>query len=429
MIHYAPHYQAWIWATYLWLYDKTGYEPLLTRTRAAIEKMMLAYPHAWRWTNGIQQERGRMLLTLAWLIRVDDTARHREWLRRIAADMRACQHATGAIREELGPRGNGSFRPPRSNAEYGTNEASLIQANGDAAADLLYTCNFAFLGLHEAAAATGEKEYRDMAARLAEFLIRIQVKSDAHPELDGAWFRAFDFERWEYWGSNADHGWGAWSVEVGWTQAWIPTVLSMRELDVNLWELTARSGIARHWDNVRQVMLPESGFEGLVATTLRHAARGKKVSLKTPADPRYPGTGAATLTDGMLGSNDHVSGAWLGFQGESLDAVVDLGARVDIDSLGVRVLQSTGVGIFRPDSVELAVSDDGKAFEVVATIRPRLSVRRAGPLATTVRADRLRRRARYVRVRATNIGTIPAWHPAAGSKAWLFVDEIVVREK
>ena len=25
-------------------------------------------------------------------------------------------------------------------------------------------------------------------------------------------------------------GWGAWSIETGWTQAWIPTVLAMREL-------------------------------------------------------------------------------------------------------------------------------------------------------------------------------------------------------
>ncbi|MFV1968345.1 MAG: hypothetical protein ACC628_23210 [Pirellulaceae bacterium] len=60
--HYAPHYQAWIWSSYLWLYDKTGYEPLLERTRGAIRMMMEAYPDRWNWTNGIQQERGRMLL-------------------------------------------------------------------------------------------------------------------------------------------------------------------------------------------------------------------------------------------------------------------------------------------------------------------------------------------------------------------------------
>ncbi len=207
--HFAPHYEAWIWAAYLWLYDKTGYEPLLERTREAIRIMMEMYPDRWTWTNGIQQERGRMLLTLAWLIRVEDRPEHRAWLKRMAADMRKCQDACGAIREELGPPGMGNFRPPLSNAEYGTNEASLIQENGDPVADLLYTCNFAFLGLHEAYAATGEEHYREMADRLADFLVRVQVRSETHPELDGGWFRAFDFNQWEYWGSNADHGWGA----------------------------------------------------------------------------------------------------------------------------------------------------------------------------------------------------------------------------
>jgi hypothetical protein len=253
---YQPHYEAWLWATYLWLYDKTRYEPLLTRTRHAIQMMMAAYPDRWRWTNGIQQERGRMLLPLAWLVRVDDRPVHRAWLRRMADDIARRQDACGAIGEELGAPGRGDYRPPRSNAEYGTHEASLIQTNGDPAADLLYTCNFAFLGLHEAAAATGDPQYRRMADRLAEFLVRVQVKSEEHPELDGGWFRAFDFRKWEYWGANADSGWGAWSIEVGWTQAWIPTVLALRELHTSLWDLTKGSKIGARFENVRRQMLP-----------------------------------------------------------------------------------------------------------------------------------------------------------------------------
>jgi hypothetical protein len=34
--------------------------------------------------------------------------------------------------------------------------------------------------------------------------------------------------------------------------------------------------------------------------------------------------------------------------------------------------------------------------------------------------------ARYVRVRARNIGVCPDWHKGAGSKAWIFVDEITL---
>jgi len=255
---HQPHYEAWMWAVYLWLYDQTRYAPILERIRPAIRRTMAAYPDGWRWTNGIQQERGRMLLTLAWLVRIDDTAEHRAWLRLIAADIERAQDACGAIREELGALANGDFRPCQSNAEYGTNEAPLIQRNGDPVADLLYTCNFAFLGLHEAAAATGEPQYARMADRLAEFLVRIQVRSEAHPELDGGWFRAFDFHQWEYFGSNGDAGWGAWAIEVGWTQAWIPTVLALRELRTSLWDLSRGSTIGRRFDAIRREMLPDA---------------------------------------------------------------------------------------------------------------------------------------------------------------------------
>ena len=425
-VNYAPHYEAWIWASYLWLYDKTGYEPLLERTRHGIRMMMAAYPDRWRWTNGIQQERGRMLLTLAWLVRVDDRPEHRAWLKRMADDVQKCQVASGAIREELADLALGSCRPTQSNAEYGTREASLIQQNGDPVADMLYTCNFAFLGLHEAYAATGEKQYREMADRLAEFLVRIQVRSEAHPELDGGWFRAFDYRHWDYWGSNADAGWGAWSIEVGWTQAWIPTVLAMRELDVNLWDLTKKSTIARHWEKNRALMLPEDQIKLPEPKKTDHAAVGKPVTLAGRPDPGYPGCGAAALTDGYTGHADHAAPEWLGFLGNDLVATVDLGVPTDVRSVGVNVLQSTRVGVLLPREVEIAVSSDGRDFGPVSTLKTQAAKAHADPSTTTLTAADLNVRARYVRVRAASAGLLPAWIKKEPTKAWLFVDEIVV---
>ena len=37
--------------------------------------------------------------------------------------------------------------------------------------------------------------------------------------------------------------------------------------------------------------------------------------------------------------------------------------------------------------------------------------------------------ARYVRVRAKGLGVCPDWHKGAGSKAWLFVDEIILNTR
>jgi hypothetical protein len=255
-VNYAPHYEAYLWACNLWAYHKTGHRPFLDLARNAIRMTMAAYPEQWRWTNGIQQERARMLLPLAWLVRVEDTPEHRQWLRRMAGELLRLQDASGALREELGPAGKGSYGPPRTNADYGKNEATLVQQNGDPLADMLYTSNFAFLGLHEAAAATGEPLFVDASNKLAEFFCRIQVRSESHPELDGWWYRAFEFKRWDYWASNADAGWGAWSTESGWTQAWIAGVLGMRQQKTSLWDLTARSAIGKHLDRLLPVMFP-----------------------------------------------------------------------------------------------------------------------------------------------------------------------------
>ncbi len=255
--HFAPHYQSWIMAMYLWLYDKTKYKPLLTVAKTGIENMMNAYPHEWHWTNGLQQERARMILPLAWLMRLEDTPKHREWLNRMVSDLLYFQDECGAIREVLGSVGHGKYGPPKSNADYGTSEAPLIQKNGDPVADMLYTSNFAFFSLTEAAAVTKDERIKEALDKLAEFMVRIQVKSETHPELDGAWYRGFEFKRWEYWASNADLGWGVWSTETGWTQGWITTMLMMRELKTNFWDYTASSKIADHFEKYRNMMLSE----------------------------------------------------------------------------------------------------------------------------------------------------------------------------
>ena len=253
--HFAPHYQSWIMAMYLWLYDKTHYKPLLKIAKTGITNMMNAYPDEWHWTNGLQQEKARMILPLAWLLRVEDTSQHREWLNQMVNDLLSFQDESGAISEDLGDTGHGRYKPPQSNKEYGTNEAPLIQENGDPVADMLYTSNFAFFSLTEAAAVTDDNRIKRAVKKLADFMVKIQVRSETHPELDGVWYRGFDFKRWEYWASNADAGWGVWSTESGWTQGWITTMLMMQELNINFWDFTEGSKIERLFQKYKSIML------------------------------------------------------------------------------------------------------------------------------------------------------------------------------
>lgn len=252
----APHYESWLWASYIWLYDKTGYKSLLDKAKNAIEITMANYPGNWKWTNGIQQERARMILPLAWLVRVEDTQKHRDWLNTICNDLLQRQVETGALREELGEGSKGRYGAPKSNENYGHSEAPVIHTNGEPVADMLYTSNFAFFALNEAAQATKDPTYIEAVNALAEFLLRIQSRSSGRGDLDGCWFRAFDYENWEYYGSNADHGWGAWGTLTGWTQSFITTTLALKMQETSYWDITKDSQIGSGIDTAWSLMLP-----------------------------------------------------------------------------------------------------------------------------------------------------------------------------
>ena len=238
IINPHPHFESWLWACYLWRYAHTGEKEYLDAAEKGISLTMEAYPDSWHWTNGIQQERARMVLPLAWLYRVSPTEEHKAWIDRITADISVNQVACGAIREELGDPSKGQYGTQRRNSDYGRYEAPLIFTNGDPVADMLYTSNFAIFGLNEAACATGDPKIRKMADSLAEFLVRIQARSEEYKNVDGAWFRAFNYRNWDYWASNADAGWGAQSTLTGWIQSWIVTTLALMEKDTSYWDLT-----------------------------------------------------------------------------------------------------------------------------------------------------------------------------------------------
>ena len=244
-----------MWACYLWLYRQTGWQPLYDMAERGISLTMKAYPDGWGWTNGIQQEKARMLLPLAWLYRVSPTDEHRQWLDTMAREFLKNQVECGAVREELGDASKGMFGRLKTNAEYGTAESPLIFDNGDPIADMLYTCNFAFFGLNEAAHATGDAEFAGAAGRLSDFLTRIQVRSDKVRNVDGAWFRAFNYRNWDYWASDADSGWGSLSTLTGWIQSWIVTTQALMELNTSYWNLTAGSSVGPAETDIFKSML------------------------------------------------------------------------------------------------------------------------------------------------------------------------------
>ena len=181
--------------------------------------------------------------------------------------------------------------------------------------------------------------------------------------------------------------------------------------------LTGRTG--------REVRPPgRRGFDR--PDTVDHLAVGASVTLKVAPSSSYPGRGPSSLTDGVMGSRDFHDREWLGFEAQDLEATVDLGRAKAIRSVSLDCLRNQISWIFFPQYIEFAVSNDGTIWETVGRTQVMLEPR-PEPAVQNVAVEIQPRQARYVRVRAVNLGECPAWHPGAGGKAWLFADEIVVR--
>jgi len=210
--------------------------------------MLAYYPAQWQWTEYLSEEQGRLLHTLAWLVRADAmrgggaNATHLGWLNRIGSDLLSRRTPYGGLQELLGTPGLCEACPPTSNSAYGDGEAPISQGNNDTVTDQLYSNNYALLALSEAWAATGNGSYGTAADALAAYLAATQAASSAFPFVSGSWPRAFHYRLWSYYGSSSDTGWGPWSVESGWTTTWIAAGMAMRALNTSLWDFLVAPG-------------------------------------------------------------------------------------------------------------------------------------------------------------------------------------------
>lgn len=149
------------------------------------------------------------------------------------------------------------------------------------------------------------------------------------------------------------------------------------------------------------------------------------IRLRTQYSKQYTGGGDAALIDGRRGTTDFRLGVWQGYEGDDLEAVIDLGSVKRIDRVGLGCLQDNNSWIFFPQRVEFDFSNDGTTFKDIRVVGNSVDPKDDKVQIMEFGAD-VSLKARYVRVRGKSLGACPDWHKGAGSKAWLFVDEIVL---
>ncbi|HRH53411.1 MAG TPA: discoidin domain-containing protein, partial [Chitinophagales bacterium] len=152
-------------------------------------------------------------------------------------------------------------------------------------------------------------------------------------------------------------------------------------------------------------------------------ATGKSITLKNEPSKKYSADGPFTLVNGVEGTvNPSWNGnEWLGFLGSDLQAIIDLGEVDTIKSVTVGCLFDKLSWIYPAESVQIWISTNGKNYEQAGKIKYNGDQKR-----NTITVNSSIKTGRYIKIEAINLGNIPSGNPGAGSKPWLFIDEITV---
>lgn len=171
-----------------------------------------------------------------------------------------------------------------------------------------------------------------------------------------------------------------------------------------------------------RAMTPSGGR--LTQTFTLHKGKNKSYTYAVTLENKSDQDGKK-LTDGVRGETPRDRRQWVNFFGD-MDVLVDLGDVTSVTKVSLNFLKVILEKNFPPTSVDIALSKDGVDFKEAIT-QPILKYELNGPWdILPVVADFKTARARYVRIRAKNVGACPAGHPNAGEKTWFSIDEIVV---
>ncbi len=154
---------------------------------------------------------------------------------------------------------------------------------------------------------------------------------------------------------------------------------------------------------------------------------GRSVKVLTDVNSQYTASGDNALIDLKRGSDNWKLGCWQGYWGEDLEAIVDLGEKQRVKKVGGNFIQDQKSWIFMPTRVEYYISDNGVDFKLIETVENDVDQKIEGSITKTF-FTKTGFSARYIKVKAYNLGVNPKWHLSAGEKSWLFIDEIVIEQ-
>ena len=154
----------------------------------------------------------------------------------------------------------------------------------------------------------------------------------------------------------------------------------------------------------------------------------RQLVLKSEPDAPYNEYPKRKLEDGQIGNPANYREGWVGFWGKPLKILCE-DYRSFNDSLEITLsfAHHPSQWVFMPQKVLVSYSTNGKKYskpeEVTLPFDPALK-ENDKPQVCILRHKIPNKKVKYIKIEAQPVEKLPEWHPAAGEKAWLMIDEV-----
>lgn len=149
---------------------------------------------------------------------------------------------------------------------------------------------------------------------------------------------------------------------------------------------------------------------------------------QTAPNAKYPGSGANTLIDNEGGVEQLSSTTWMGYLCDTVTVTMSMYKKQRVSSVLINFLQNESSWIFLPDNIIVYwFNKKSNSFQLFGKEKiPADKETPGGHCNYHIIETKNKVRTNKILVSILVKKKIPAWHPAKGEHAWMFIDEIKV---
>ena len=158
--------------------------------------------------------------------------------------------------------------------------------------------------------------------------------------------------------------------------------------------------------------------------TFNKATTATTIAVTTPS-VSYNKAGIDGWRNGIFASaNRFNDGEWLGYNASDFESILQFSQPEQIQTVQFNFFNAPGSWVYLPSEVKVLSSMDGKNFEEIAN-QKNFNDETSGRVA--VQLTIAKKQMKYIKLVAKHLAKIPEGKTGAGSPAWLFLDEVVIK--